>query len=64
MVNEKGMEQKPVAGSHPVGEQGKGGPVGSQNVEYVHNPNGIAPKKIGEGMGPLTQGPIQPKVGR
>lgn len=47
-----------------VGPQGKGGAIGSGSSPLVNNPRGIEPKVIGGGKMPLSQGPIQPKVGK
>lgn len=56
--------QKPVANSKPVGPQGQGGEMGGAPVSGVSNPRGIEPKTIGGGRMPLSQGPVEPKVGK
>lgn len=47
-----------------VGPQGEGGELGGPAVAGVNNPRGIEPKKIGGGRMPLSQGPVEPKVGK
>ena len=65
MVNEKGFDKKGLAKSKSVGAQGAGGPKGSGEVYAVGGATAkISPKKMGSGMGPLSQGPIEPKVGK
>lgn len=48
----------------PVGPQGTGGEKSGPAVAAVNNPRGIEPKKIGGGRMPLSQGPVEPKVGK
>lgn len=65
MVNQKGFEKKGLAKKKSVGAQGSGGPIGSGEVYAVGGATSkISPKKMGGGMGSLSQGPKQPKVGK
>ena len=48
----------------PVGPQGNGGPLPGQDSPGTNNPRGIVPKKMGVARMPLSQGPVQPKVGK
>lgn len=64
-VNQKGFQKMPVSNSQKaVGMQGSGGSnLKGSKVMGVSNPKGIEPTKIGGGM-PMSQGPVQPKVGK
>lgn len=59
-----GFKNMPCANKKPVGMQGAGGPVKGQTVAGVSSPRAIEPQKIGQGMGPMVQMPVQPKVGK
>jgi len=65
MINDKGYKDQGLGSSKKsVGLQGSGGPKGSSSVDHVSNPKGIAPKKLGSKAGMMSQGPIEPKVGK
>jgi len=69
MVNDKkGYCDKPVAGyvkSKSVGQQGAGQKdMQGPKVDYVSNPKGIEPRKLGSMKMGGMQGPVQPKVGK
>ena len=67
-VNKKGFSKMPVANAHSVGMQGSSGSGqglgGSEIMGVKPSPMQKTAKKTGGGMGPLAQGPIQPKVGK
>jgi len=60
-----GYKKQPLAKSKPVGGQGENlGSKGGKSVAGVSNPKGLEPKSHGSSRPSLSQGPVEPKVGK